>query len=181
MLDAAVLYGALPARVDHVDDHIPASPDDQLPAWIDRYLTATHGGPGIDPITTGIRFGTELNYSIPELDPDRPFSAEPDFLVQRLEDSRRNHIPGRATLIGPATFLTLALTTDGTDPLERIEELVEVQCRILTHVAIAGSRWVQVDEPALSSPDSDQAAPSNNDEGLPERGRVSSTTPMRWD
>lgn len=162
MLDAAVLYGALPARVDHIDDHVPASPEDQLPAWIDRYLTAAHGGPGTDPLATGMWFGTELNYSIPELDPQRKFSPHPDYLVQQLEESRRHHTPRRATLIGPATFLALSLTTDGTEPLERINELVDVQCQVLTYIAATGTRWVQIDEPIVNETDVDQAVGSIN-------------------
>ena len=58
-------------------------------------------------------------------------------------------------IVGPVTFLLLSKASDeapeGFRPLSRVTELVGAYRELLTRLAAAGARWVQLDEPALVS------------------------------
>ena len=157
MLDAAAMLGALPARVGHIPDHVPVSPEDLLPDWIDRYFAAARGADGIAPLEMTKWFDTNYHHLVPELDPSSPFEPDPAYLLQQLRRVRTLHVGCRAVLIGPATFLALSRTTDGSDPLDRLPELVDAHLAILDDLAEAGVRWVQYDEPALNTDHLDPA------------------------
>ena len=162
MLDVAAMVGALPARVDDIADHEPGSgpdperdpsADDLLPTWLNRYFAAARGAEGIAPLEMTKWFDTNYHHLVPELDPARPFAADPSFLVAQLRRARRHHVPARAVLIGPVTFLALSKMADGTvgAPLDRLPELVDAYRDIVDAVADEGVEWIQFDEPALNT------------------------------
>lgn len=151
MLDVAAMMGALPARVDGVGDH-PESADGLLPTWLDRYFTAARGAEGIAPLEMTKWFDTNYHHLVPELDPARPFAADPSFLVAQVHRARRNHVPARPVLIGPVTFLALSKNAEGVtgDPLDRLPELTDAYLDVLDALAAEGVEWVQLDEPVIN-------------------------------
>jgi len=61
-------------------------------------------------------------------------------------------VPGAApkpVIIGPLTYLALAKSKDGSDPLLLLERLLPVYSELLETLANAGADWVQIDEPIL--------------------------------
>ncbi|MGC1547501.1 MAG: 5-methyltetrahydropteroyltriglutamate--homocysteine S-methyltransferase, partial [Rhodanobacter sp.] len=52
-------------------------------------------------------------------------------------------------LLGPVSFLRLAKTTDGSDPLALLDALLPAYVELLEKLATAGVDWVQLDEPCL--------------------------------
>ena len=59
----------------------------------------------------------------------------------------------RPALVGPVTYLLLAKAADGApegfDPLDRLDEVVEVYAQLLAKLADAGAAWVQLEESAF--------------------------------
>ena len=152
LLDVAAMVGALPARVDAVPDH-PGSADGLRPPWLDRYFTAARGADGIAPLEMTKWFDTNYHHLVPELDPTRPFTADPAFLLAQLRLARSGHVPARAALIGPVTFLALSkgVGPDSAEPLDRLAELVDCYLDIIDAVAFEGVEWIQLDEPVLNT------------------------------
>lgn len=152
MLDVAAMVGALPARVDGIPDH-PESDDGLLPRWLDRYFAAARGAAGIPPLEMTKWFDTNYHHLVPELDPARPFAADPAFLLAQLRLARGSHVPARPAIIGPVTFLALSKGSgpDGGEPLDRLAELADCYLDFIDALAFAGYRWVQFDEPVLNT------------------------------
>ena len=163
MLDVAAMVGALPARVDDVPDR-PGSADGLLPAWLDRYFAAARGAEGIPPLEMTKWFDTNYHHLVPELDPARPFAADPGFLLAQLRLARRAHVPARPTIIGPVTFLALSKGSGpgAPDPLERLPELIDCYLDVIDAIAFEGFDWIQFDEPVLNT----AHLPSESDAGV---------------
>lgn len=161
MLDTAALTSSLPSSVSFVPDHFPVSAFDELPLWIDRYFAAALGVDDnhprhaefgdIVPLPKAQWFDTGFNHCVPELDPIRPFLANPGHLLAQLRRARRRHVPVRPALMGPVTYLALSTSIDGSDPIERLPELVDCYLDILDEISWEGFDWIQLDEPVLNT------------------------------
>ena len=138
VLDTAVMLGALPARFDTVDD------------GLDRYFAAARGTAELAPLEMTKWFDTNYHYIVPEIGPDTGFRLHPDKVLDDLAEARRQGVPARPVIIGPATFLALSKAVDGAgDPWERLDELVPLYTDLLTLLRAGGAEWVQIDEPVL--------------------------------
>ncbi|MBV9351403.1 MAG: 5-methyltetrahydropteroyltriglutamate--homocysteine S-methyltransferase [Mycobacterium sp.] len=147
MLDTAVLLGALPARVQAVDDEL------------DRYFAAARGTEDIAPLEMTKWFDTNYHYIVPEIGPDTRFALNPDKVLSELTEALEQGIPARPVVIGPITFLLLSKAVDGGDaPIERLDEVVPIYSELLSLLADNGAAWVQIDEPVLVTDISADAA-----------------------
>ena len=144
MLDTSALLGVLPSRFDTIPDCIGAN----LPAWIDRYF-ATARGTETQPASAMTKwFDTNYHYIVPELSSRTVF--RPDVATWLGEACNfRAYSKGviRPHLIGPYTYLALARTDDGSDPLALLEQLVDAYQDIIVCLGAEGFEWVQLDEP----------------------------------
>ncbi|MGV9834151.1 5-methyltetrahydropteroyltriglutamate--homocysteine S-methyltransferase [Nocardia niigatensis] len=137
VLDTAVLLGALPERVQGIEDEL------------DRYFAAARGNAEVAPLEMTKWFDTNYHYLVPELSAATRFSLHPDKPLAELKEALALGVPARPVVIGPITFLKLAKSLDGSDLLERLPDLLPLYEQLLGLLAEAGARWVQVDEPSL--------------------------------
>lgn len=147
MLDTAVLLGALPPRVQGIDDEL------------DRYFAAARGTAEVAPLEMTKWFDTNYHYIVPEIGPDTTFSLHPEKVLAELAEAHELGVPARPVVIGPLTFLALSKAVDGAAaPIERIDELLPLYVQLLAQLADAGAEWVQLDEPVLVTDELDNAA-----------------------
>lgn len=138
VLDTAVLLGALPDRVQGIENEL------------DRYFAAARGNETVAPLEMTKWFDTNYHYLVPEISPDTSFSLHPDKLLGELEEARALDVPARPVVVGPVTFLLLSKAVGGDAPLlDRLDEILPLYADLLRQLADAGAQWVQIDEPAL--------------------------------
>ncbi|WP_405491517.1 5-methyltetrahydropteroyltriglutamate--homocysteine S-methyltransferase [Nocardia sp. NBC_00511] len=136
ILDAAAMFGALPARVADIADPL------------DRYFAAARGTDTVEPLEMTKWFDTNYHYLVPELGPDTAFALDARKLLGELREAIDLGVPARPVLIGPLTFLKLAKDSEG-NALRRLAELLPLYQELLRLLAEAGAQWVQIDEPVL--------------------------------
>ncbi|NKR42665.1 5-methyltetrahydropteroyltriglutamate--homocysteine S-methyltransferase [Rhodococcus hoagii] len=136
MLDTAVMLGALPERVEGIDDEL------------DRYFAAARGTDTVPPLEMTKWFDTNYHYLVPEITAATRFVLNPGKILGEVAEARDLGIPARPVVIGPITFLLLSKFDDGS-ALERLDEIVPLYADLLHRLADAGVEWVQIDEPAL--------------------------------
>ncbi|MBY8856123.1 5-methyltetrahydropteroyltriglutamate--homocysteine S-methyltransferase [Nocardia sp. CA2R105] len=137
VLDTAVLLGALPERVQGIEDEL------------DRYFAAARGTDTVAPLEMTKWFDTNYHYLVPEIAAGTQFSLHPDKPLTELREAQALGIPARPVVVGPITFLKLAKAIDGADLLDRLEDLLPLYEQLLALFAEARADWVQVDEPSL--------------------------------
>ncbi len=138
ILDTAVMLGALPKRVQDIENEL------------DRYFAAARGNDTVAPLEMTKWFDTNYHYLVPEIAPDTVFSLHPEKILDELKQARALGVPARPVLVGPVTFLLLSKAVGGGAPLlDRLDEILPLYAELLTHLVAAGAEWVQLDEPAL--------------------------------
>lgn len=144
VLDAALLVGATSPRFADISG-----------TWLEKYFALARGTDKLQPLEMTKWFDTNYHYSVPEITLDTPFKADSSELVKQLGEAKEQGIVTRPVIVGPVTFLALAKAAEGEkacfEPLNRLDELVDVYAQILGELAAAGAQWVQLDEPALVS------------------------------
>ncbi|MFK3978943.1 5-methyltetrahydropteroyltriglutamate--homocysteine S-methyltransferase [Micromonospora sp. NPDC050397] len=140
MLDTCVLVDAVPDRFRRLDL------DD-----LDTYFAMARGTAREPALELTKWFDTNYHYLVPEIGPDTVFTARPDKSVREHAEAEALGVPTRPVLVGPATFLLLAKSTEdapeGFRPFDRLDDLVAVYADLLGTLADAGVAWVQLDEP----------------------------------
>ena len=138
VLDAATLVGVVPARYRAIADPL------------DRYFAMARGNADLAPLEMTKWFDTNYHYLVPEIDADTDFTLDADPVLAEVAEALAAGVPARPVLIGPVTLLLLAKSTDGSDPLDRLDELLPLYGDLLRQLADAGVGWVQLDEPSSS-------------------------------
>lgn len=100
-------------------------------------------------------FDTNYHYIVPELSADTRFSLNAERLVNELEEALQQGVQAKPVIIGPLTYLALGKAKDGSDKLALLDALLPVYVELLQRLAEAGARWVQIDEPILTTELSD--------------------------
>ncbi len=159
VLDTAVMIGAIPTAYGWTGG----------PVDLDTYFAmargstgggdgdgdcghAHHGhghGHGVAALEMTKWFDTNYHYLVPELHADQTFELASNRPLEMFLEAEALGIHTRPVILGPVTFLKLAKTRDGSDPLALLGRLVGVYARILGKLADAGADWVQIDEPCL--------------------------------
>ncbi|GAB08762.1 5-methyltetrahydropteroyltriglutamate--homocysteine methyltransferase [Gordonia araii NBRC 100433] len=146
MLDTAIMLGALAPRFASVEDDL------------DRYFAAARGTAELTPLEMTKWFDTNYHYLVPELSAQTTYSLDASKVLAELAEATNLGVDARPVVIGPITFLALAKSTDDTDPLDRLDEVVGLYEELLGSLAEAGANWVQIDEPVLCTDIVDGAA-----------------------
>src|SRR3954466_10034802 len=148
VLDAIALVGAVPERYGWGGGQVD----------LDTYFAMARGRQTEDLDVTAMEmtkwFDTNYHYIVPELGPSTKFSlssSKPfDEHSEAMEEAGIDTVP---VLIGPVSFLLLSKPADGVDesfdPLDLIEDLVEVYGEVIERLAEQGATWVQFDEPCF--------------------------------
>src|SRR3954468_1449031 len=148
VLDTIALVGAVPERYGWKGGQVD----------LDTYFAMARGRQAGDVDVTAMEmtkwFDTNYHYLVPELGPDTKFSlssSKPfDEHAEAMEGVGIDTVP---VLIGPVSFLLLSKPADRVserfDPVDLIEELVEVYGEVIERLAEQGATWVQLDEPCF--------------------------------
>ncbi|MFC3680187.1 5-methyltetrahydropteroyltriglutamate--homocysteine S-methyltransferase [Bacterioplanoides pacificum] len=145
VLDMSVTLGNLPARVAQLNG-----------TELDNYFRIARGRSAADSHCGCVAaaemtkwFDTNYHYIVPEVTADSQFELNPQRLLQQLKQARRQGISAKPVIIGPLTYLALAKSKDGSEPLNLLPRLLPVYSQLLEQLADGGAEWVQVDEPIL--------------------------------
>ena len=162
VLDTACMLGAIPPGYGW--DGGPVSCATMFALARGSRGTAAEAAAGIAPGLPALEmtkwFDTNYHYLVPVLRRDQRFVLTENRPRAAFEEALAHGLRTRPVLLGPVTFLKLAKSEDGSDPLALIDTLVPVYGAILAGLAEAGAIWVQMDEPclALDLTDDDRAA-----------------------
>jgi 5-methyltetrahydropteroyltriglutamate--homocysteine methyltransferase len=108
-----------------------------------------HHGDGIAAQEMTKWFDTNYHYMVPELSRSQTFALAYDKPIAEYRDAKALGIATRPVLLGPVTYLKLAKTRDGSDPLALLPALTEIYAEVLRWLSAEGAEWVQIDEPCL--------------------------------
>jgi 5-methyltetrahydropteroyltriglutamate--homocysteine methyltransferase len=95
-------------------------------------------------------FDTNYHYLVPRLDAGQRFALTANRPLAQFREAAAIPLRTRPVLLGPVSFLLLAKSTDGSDPVELLPHLLPVYAQLLAELAEAGAAWVQMDEPVLA-------------------------------
>ena len=140
VLDTACMLGAIP----------PGYGWSEGPVSLDTYFTLARGETGLPALEMTKWFDTNYHYLVPQLHRDQRFALTENRPLAQFREATALPIRTRPVLLGPVSFLLLAKTIDGSDPLDLLPVLLPVYAAILGELADAGAIWVQIDEPAMS-------------------------------
>ena len=145
VLDMSVTLGNLPDRVAQLNG---TELDDYFRIARGRSAADSHCG-CVAAAEMTKWFDTNYHYIVPEVTADSQFELNPQRLLQQLKQARRQGISAKPVIIGPLTYLALAKSKDGSEPLNLLPRLLPVYSQLLEQLADGGAEWVQVDEPIL--------------------------------
>ncbi|MDP1558759.1 MAG: 5-methyltetrahydropteroyltriglutamate--homocysteine S-methyltransferase [Nitrosomonas sp.] len=146
VLDTSFMLGHIPARVSEL-------PGDEL----DSYFRVARGrslsdDPTCSCVSAGEMtkwFDTNYHYIVPEFEQNTRFSLNANRLLQQIEEAKQQGIQVKPVILGPASYLWLGKSKDGSDKLNLLDDLVNVYAQLLHELKNAGIQWVQMDEPVL--------------------------------
>ncbi|MCF3947244.1 5-methyltetrahydropteroyltriglutamate--homocysteine S-methyltransferase [Acidiphilium sp. AL] len=141
VLDTATMLGAVPAGYGW---------DGGGPVSLATYFALARGNAEKPALEMTKWFDTNYHYLVPLLARDQRFVLTENRPLASFREAASSGLRTRPVLLGPVSFLRLAKTTDGSDPLDLLDALVPVYARILRELAEAGAVMVQIDEPVLA-------------------------------
>lgn len=144
VLDTAVLFDAIPERYQALLQ------EDALQGYFAMARGYQREGVDLRALEMTKWFDTNYHYIVPELHAGQTFrlrSLKP--LYEYQEAVAEGHV-ARPVLLGPVSFLKLAKTVDGSDPLALLAKLLPAYAELLQTLKGAGAEWVQLDEPWLA-------------------------------
>lgn len=96
-------------------------------------------------------FNTNYHFIVPELEDNQHFRLSSRKCINEFLEAKAAGIETRPVLLGPMSFLYLAKGHQiGKDGVV-LERLLDVYSEVLTELRNAGARWIQLDEPCLST------------------------------
>ena len=110
-------------------------------------FAAARGADGVRPLELTKWFDTNYHYLVPELEPGAPPALDASKWIAHLAEAEALGAGARPVVLGP--FSLLLLSKGGADPLALLPALTDVYAELLAHLARAGAREVQLDEPCL--------------------------------
>ncbi len=142
VLDAAVLFGAVPARYRALG----LSP-------LDTYFAMARGYQGKEGDVKALAmkkwFNTNYHYMVPEIDDDTALTLAGSKPLDEFAEAKALGITAKPVICGAFTLLKLARYTGSKAAEDFAEQAAAVYGTLLEKLAAAGAEWVQFDEPAL--------------------------------
>ena len=139
MLDNSVLFGAVPERFANLSGE-------------EQYFAMARGNKDAVAMEMTKWFNTNYHYIVPEISKNTKFSLNADKILNEYKAAKNNDFKDscalKINLIGPITYLALSKSTDGSEPLAKLDELVEKYAELLGEIsALDNEVVVQIDEP----------------------------------
>ena len=136
MLDTAVMLGAIPERFSKITDKT------------EQYFAMARGNASAAAMEMTKWFNTNYHFIVPELSADMKFCLNPEKILSEFQEAKDIGVTPKINLIGPLTFLQLAVSDQG-DPLEDyFSDVLGVYEALLNRLADLGSPiYVQFEEP----------------------------------
>lgn len=94
-------------------------------------------------------FNTNYHYMVPELNDDTKIMLSGNKLFDEYKEAKEYGIETKPVIIGAFTFLKLAKYSENHSPVEYVDQLIEAYKGVLNKLNRLGTKWVQIDEPAL--------------------------------
>jgi len=143
VLDTAFLFDAIPARYRALLHSTP----------LDAYFAMARGlqrdGVDLHALEMTKLFDTNYHYLVPELQRGQSFHLRGDKPLAEYREAKALGIETRPVLLGPVSFLLLSKTSDGSNPLDLLDNLLPVYAQLLAALKQEGAQWLQLDEPVL--------------------------------
>ncbi|MET0936082.1 MAG: 5-methyltetrahydropteroyltriglutamate--homocysteine S-methyltransferase [Luteibacter sp.] len=143
VLDAAVLVDAIPERYRTLGER------DALAGYFAMARGHQDGELDLHALEMTKWFDTNYHYIVPELEAGQRFATRSDKVVAEYREAVAAGHVARPVLLGPVSFLRLAKTVDGSDPITLLDALLPAWLGIVDALANVGADWIQVDEPIL--------------------------------
>ncbi|MBP3206734.1 MAG: 5-methyltetrahydropteroyltriglutamate--homocysteine S-methyltransferase [Campylobacter sp.] len=139
MLDNSVLFGVIPERFANL-------------SGVEQYFAMARGNKDAVAMEMTKWFNTNYHYIVPEISANTKFSLNADKILNEYKAAKNNDFKDscalKINLIGPITYLALSKSTDGSEPLAKLDELVEKYAELLGKISALDSEVVvQIDEP----------------------------------
>ena len=135
--------------------NIPHRALDKPISSLEAYFVCARGSSGCDScVQTDAGemtkwFDTNYHYIVPELARSTLFKLNPERILAQVKEAQQQGLAIKPVIIGPLTYLWLAKSVDGVEPLSLLPTLIQEYRQLLDALADAGVAWVQVDEPIL--------------------------------
>lgn len=94
-------------------------------------------------------FDTNYHYIVPEINANTDFNLYDLSFFEQIGEAKQLGKPVKPVLLGPISYLWLSNSTDGTDRLSKLPQLIAVYNQIFARLNDLGIEWLQIDEPAL--------------------------------
>ncbi|WP_058308826.1 5-methyltetrahydropteroyltriglutamate--homocysteine S-methyltransferase [Gracilibacillus massiliensis] len=140
ILDTAVAFNIIPKRFQHHN-----------PSELSTYFAIARGEKDAVAAEMTKWFNTNYHYIVPELTDVSPRLVENRALYYYQEAKEELNIDGKPVIVGPVTFVKLAKGYQENELETWIDQLLPLYEQVLTELAEAGARWVQIDEPILGT------------------------------
>lgn len=102
-------------------------------------------------------FDTNYHYIVGEFTKDQKFSISSTKIFDQYQEAKDNGIETRPVIIGPVSFLLLGKTTDESNKLDLLDNLLPAYQELFAKLNEAGVKDVQIDEPFLITDIDDSA------------------------
>ena len=152
VLDTACMLGAIPAGYGWRDGPVSLSTYFALARGSRGNAAEQAAGiaPGLPALEMTKWFDTNYHYLVPRLSRAQQFTLTENRPLAQFREARALAIRTRPVLLGPVSFLCLAKSDDGSDPLDLLDRLLPLYQKVLGELQADGCAWVQMDEPVLA-------------------------------
>lgn len=143
VLDTIAMLGAVPERFNWSGETVD----------LDTYFEMARGikhGHSAQAMEMSKWFNTNYHFIVPEFHPNQTFKLSSTKAIDEFIEAQQVGIHTRPVVLGPVSFLHLGkAVTDDFEPLELLDQILEVYLTLLTKLASVGADWIQIDEPCL--------------------------------
>ncbi|ERJ58498.1 5-methyltetrahydropteroyltriglutamate--homocysteine S-methyltransferase [Sphingobacterium paucimobilis] len=149
VLDLSLTLGAIPARYSSLLDKADNGYS------LDLYFAMARGfqQDGIDVTASEMTkwFDTNYHYMVPEFTKGQTFKLSSEKFLNEYNEAKALGIDTKPVIIGPITYLLIGKEKEtGFNRIDLIENLLPVYEQILSKLADAGAKYIQIDEPYLA-------------------------------
>ncbi len=149
VLDLSLTVGAIPARYNSLLNKIDNNYS------LDLYFAMARGfqQDGIDVTASEMTkwFDTNYHYMVPEFTKDQTFKLSSEKFLNEYNEAKAAGIETKPVIIGPITYLLIGKEKEaGFNRIDLIDNLLPVYEQIISKLAAAGAKYIQIDEPYLA-------------------------------
>ena len=151
VLDTLALFGAVPARYNFNGGNV------DLGLYFSMARGAQKEGVDVTAMEMTKWFDTNYHYIVGEFTKDQKFSISSTKIFDQYQEAKDNGIETRPVIIGPVSFLLLGKTTDNSNKLDLLDNLLPAYQELFAKLNESGVKDVQIDEPFLITDIDDSA------------------------